>query len=150
MPTETYKDILDVVDGIICHQVNPFVMGAGLALAIRKRFPVVYDAFMFRRDTDPLDLGDTLFVQVSPTLWVANMCAQHKFGRNQRRVYTDYPAFQSCLSSIHYEAMKKEKKVYFPYRIGCGLANGNWSTIYHLIEQRTPYAIICKLGKKPK
>lgn len=148
MPTEQYRDILDVVDGIICHQVNPFVMGAGLALAIRRRFPKVYDEFLYRKRVDPLDLGDVLFVQVSSTLWVANMCAQHTFGRNLRRVYTDYPAFQSCLAAIDYEALKKEKKVYFPYKIGCGLANGNWNTVYHLIEQRTPYAIICRLGRK--
>jgi hypothetical protein len=148
MPTEQYRDILDVVDGIICHQVNPFVMGAGLALAIRRRFPKVYKEFVHRKETDPLDLGDVLFVQVSPTLWVANMCAQHTFGRNTRRVYTDYPAFQSCLAAIDYEALKKEKKVYFPYKIGCGLAKGNWNTVYHLIGQRIPYAIICRLGRK--
>lgn len=148
MPRHELRDILDVVDGIICHQVNPFAMGAGLALAIRIRFPKVYDEFRHRRRTDPLDLGDVLMVQVSPTLWVANMCAQHTFGRDRNRVYTDYPTFQSCLATIGHEARDKEKQVYFPYKIGCGLANGDWDMIYHLISQHTPDAIICKLGKK--
>ena len=150
MPTHQLRDILDVLDGIICHQINPFAMGAGLALAIRKRFPKVYDEFLHRKRTDPLDLGDVLFVQVTGDLWVANMCAQHTFGRDRSRVYTDYPAFQECLKAIDYHAIKKEKKVYFPYKIGCGLANGDWSLISHFIEHHIPYAFICKLGKEPK
>lgn len=150
MPTEIYKDILSIEEGIICQQINPHVMGAGLALAIRRLHPKVYEEFMYRRATDPIGLGEVLFVDVNDKLTVANMCAQHEYGRDHTKVYTSYIAFQECLKSIDYHAIRNTMKVYFPYKIGCGLANGNWDSIIHLIEQSTPYAYICRLGRKPK
>ncbi len=152
MPTEIYKDILDVREGIICQQINPFVMGAGLALAIRRLYPKVHGEFLDRKKTDPIGLGDVLFVDVSNELTIASMCAQHNYGRDPNSVYTSYPRFQECLTLVHIHATRgsKRREVYFPYKIGCGLAGGSWRIIYNYIDILTPYAHICKLGRKPK
>ena len=150
MPTEIYKDILSIEEGIICQQINPYVMGAGLALAIRRLHPKVYEEFLHRKKTDLMGLGEVLFVDINDKLTVASMSAQHMYGRDRTRVYTSYVAFQDCLVLIDYHALRNEKKVYFPYKIGWVLANGNWGSILHLIEQRMPYAYICRLGRKPK
>ena len=39
-------DLLEITEGIICHQVNcQRVAGAGLALQIRKKWPSWYESF---------------------------------------------------------------------------------------------------------
>lgn len=147
MPTLIYKDILDVTKGIICHQINPHVMGAGLALAIRRRYPKHYEDFLeWKRDHG---VGDILITTYYWPLIIIGMCAQGTYGRDGG-THTNYPAFSECLTLVDYEALRRSSKVYFPYKIGCGLAGGNWQLIYDLIGIHTSYAYICKLGKGPK
>jgi len=147
MPTVIYKDILDVTKGIICHQINPHTMGAGLALAIRKRYPKHYEDFLeWKKDRG---MGDILVTTYYQHPIIIGMCAQRSWGRDGRN-HTNYPAFAECLRLVDYEALKRSMKVYFPYKIGCGLAGGKWEFVYQLIEAQTSYAYICKLGKEPK
>lgn len=71
------SNLLDIKSGIICHQVNCIgVMGAGLALKIRNKWPIVYkkykeDCKQFMTHPEMM-LGHVLDVMVEPTLVVAN------------------------------------------------------------------------------
>lgn len=145
-----YKDILDILDGIIIHQINPYTMGAGLALQIKNRYPVHYDDFLVwkkRQGRNPL--GQIVTTLHYEPLVIIGMCAQKSYGRDGAN-YTDYVAFKDCLRQVEYLALKYSKKVYVPYKIGCGLAGGNWGIIEETLSINIPYAIICKLGKEPK
>lgn len=148
------KDILTVEEGVICHQVNCFgVMGAGLALDIKKKWQVVYREYHkksqnFTPDPSKL-LGQVQFIQVNnresnTRLIVANLFAQKTYG-TVKKCYTDYTAFRICLENIPEWVIKGAgNKIYFPYKIGCGLAGGDWEMVSSIIEDVFPNAIICR------
>ena len=71
------SNLLEVRSGILCHQVNCIgLMGAGLALQIRNKWPNVFSKYrehceQFMTHPEML-LGHVLNVAVGPTLVVAN------------------------------------------------------------------------------
>ena len=136
------RDILTIPAGIICHQVNTQgVMGAGLALAIKTNFPGAY----YHYKTSRLRLGRALFSKVDIRLWIAHLIAQESFGPG---VQTDYEAFRSSIRQVRSFQDKEHIRdlgVYLPYKIGCGLAGGDWEIVLAIIEDELPDAIICVL-----
>ncbi len=144
-------DILTVRKGIICHQINPYAMGAGLALAIRKKWPVHYMDFeswkKYRKGTG---LGEVVFTY--PHEWddfvIAGMCAQPRYGPRSQ-CWTDYAALGECLDKVFQFAREQEDgpfEIFIPWKIGCGLGGGNWKIVESLIDEYIPNAILCKLG----
>ena len=132
------KDILTVEEGVICHQVNcRKVMGAGLAAAIRKKWPKVYKEYM---NTEP-SIGVVHVVQVDDKLFVANLYAQNFYGRGKQ--HTDYDALRECLKTLRRSFDLGQ--IYLPYQIGCGLGGGDWEVVKSIMEKDTPDAIICKI-----
>lgn len=113
---------------IIAHQVNAQgVMGAGVALAIRKRYPEVYEAYMDDYKKGILKLGHTSYVKIHPSQFVANICGQEYYGKNGR--YTDYKALREGLEDVRCMAEALDLHVVLPYRIGCGNAGGDWENV---------------------
>lgn len=148
-------NILDMTDGIIVHQVNcKGVMGAGLALQIKNKWPIVFKEYTehikyrFER-LKQHPLGSINGTSVSKSLIIYNFYSQDNYGRNGRQ--TNYEAFEKCLIGLtkRFENSKitvGSIPVYFPYGIGCGLAGGDWKVISKMIEKYFPQAIIVKLG----
>jgi hypothetical protein len=126
-------------------------MGAGLARQIRVRYPEHYADFKLWRQTHKHKhdgaIGTLVITTHYAPLYIVGMCAQRDYGRDPTVEYTRYDEFQTCLREVDYLCLKYEKKLYIPYKIGCGLAGGNWQHILYYIKEHTPYAIICKLGK---
>jgi O-acetyl-ADP-ribose deacetylase (regulator of RNase III) len=146
-------DITNVVYGIVCQQVNTKgVMGAGVARDIRRQWVIAYSDYMMAFNTGKLQLGEVIFSNVignRPELQVANMVSQSSYGNSKSTgvIYTDYQAFEICLNKIKIwqaNVMDGVLPVYLPYRIGCGLAGGNWDVVKHLIEEYLPKAILVK------
>ena len=146
MINEIRGDITTAV-GLIAHQVNcQGVMGAGVAKAIRQRWPHVYEEYV--KFLEPSHqklhamrqervLGKTLFVAVSHGVTVANLFAQMYYGNDGVR-YTSYDALDDCMSSVAKEAASKGwNTINFPL-IGCGLAGGHWPIVREIIEHRIP------------
>lgn len=131
-------NILNITNGIICHQVNcKKVAGAGLALQIRNRFPGWYQYY---QSTVPL-LGHTSLYQVNKDITIASLYAQDGYGTEMRQ--TDYVAFRACLQVLRYSP----RFIYIPVGIGCGLAGGNWDRVYSIIEENLPSAILVKYNQ---
>lgn len=129
-------DITQSNAGIICHQVNcRGVMGAGLAKALRAKYPIYepYVQLCHGVKAETL-LGSTQFVQVSqdPERYVANCFGQCNFGRD--RVQTDYAALEHSLRNVEEFARRHTLSVAIPYGIGCGLAGGDWNTVQAILE----------------
>ena len=147
------KDILTVKTGIICHQVNcQGVMGAGLALKIAKKWPVVKADYIRHAsgwkqengdDSTVHLLGNTLHSWVAPDLCVCSIFGQDEYGRD--KTHTRYLALAFGLSRVRTFSVGKNLAVYIPHGIGCGLAGGDWSVVSALIEQELPDAYICHL-----
>jgi len=129
-------DITKSNAGIICHQVNcRGVMGAGLAKALRAKYPIYGPYVQLCRGVKPETLlGSTQFVQVStdPDQYVANCFGQCNFGRD--RVQTDYAALEHSLRNVEEFARTHNLSVAIPYGIGCGLAGGDWNTVQAILE----------------
>lgn len=140
------RDILTVPAGIICHQVNTQgVMGAGLALAIRTKWPEVYSHYRAEYEANKLHLGRVLFSKVENRLWVVHLIAQKSYGSG---IQTDYKAFRSSVRQMRrilQATLLRDLDIYLPYKIGCGLAGGDWETVLAIIEEELPDATICVL-----
>lgn len=84
----------------ICQQVNcRGVMGAGLALQIRCKWPVVYRRYLgLCYGSDGNKLGMYQEVLVEPNLYIVNLFGQDGYGRSERQ--TNYAALATALFSF--------------------------------------------------
>jgi O-acetyl-ADP-ribose deacetylase (regulator of RNase III) len=136
-------NILDITEGIICHQVNcKGVAGAGLAKQIRK----YYSGWFYEYQQESgmygnANLGGIGIFTASPKLTIVNMYAQVGYGTDRR--YTNYQALRECLQKVRDFAGKR--KVYLPKGVGCGLAGGDWQVVSAMIDEILPMAIVVKL-----
>ena len=144
------KDITTIEEGIICHQVNTQgVMGSGLALQIKRKFPVAFTEYKRFCDTltDKELLGAVAMVMITEKLVVANLFGQTSYGR--QGIHTNYGALQNALEQVIEAAEFNGDQVYVPYNLGCGLAGGNWLTVSKMIEKLEALyeteIIVCRL-----
>ena len=128
----------------ICQQVNcQGKMNSGIAKQIREKWPVVYSNYMEKykilNGVSGALLGDIQIVGLWEDFYatdfhqsVINMFSQEYYGYNGRR-YTSYDAFWNCLNLIK-KSVTTDKKIGFPYNIGCGLGGANWNVILAMID----------------
>lgn len=140
-------NILNTKKGIICQQVNcQGVMGSGLALQIRNKWPYVYKQYKECHTNGHVNLGNIIIVPVEPDIYVANLCGQNSYGREAGRVYTNYNALNSCFESLAkwHKEHNPDLPIYIPYKISCGLAGGNWVEVVGIIEKHIPDAVVVR------
>jgi O-acetyl-ADP-ribose deacetylase (regulator of RNase III) len=126
-------DLLKAEADVIVHQVNcQGVMGAGVARQIREQFPNTYNVYKdycskYQGHTADL-LGECLYTFEEPFV-ICNAFGQNFYYRNS--VQTEYDKLEKCF----YDIAKKYhgKKVALPWKIGCGLAGGDWNIVYEMI-----------------
>lgn len=134
-----HSNLLNVKSGIICHQVNCVgAMGAGLALQIKNKWPVVFKHYkdeceIFAKDPNKL-LGQVQDTLVSNDLVVANCFGQVYPGRNG--TMTNYLAWNEILDKLNDLSNFFSLELHFPYMIGCGLAGGDWNTMFDKIQRK--------------
>jgi O-acetyl-ADP-ribose deacetylase (regulator of RNase III) len=140
-------DLLEM-QGIICHQVNCMgVMGAGLALHIRRKWPRVFVDYKNALEDERVDIGSCQFVQVSQDTTVANLFGQANVNSGkQRDCQTNYDALEDAIEDAYEYAERTNQQLYIPYMMGCGLAGGDWDIVLDIIDQFAPKAIICRLS----
>ena len=155
------KDVLTVERGFIAHQVNcQGVMGSGIALAIRNKWPHVfnaYDAYCHNQRPEDL-LGCVQAVRIGPrhpehhkNLYVLNVFSQLGFGRE--KVQTDYQALKRAMFSITAGEMKMNPApkaarttLHVPYLMGCDRGGGDWDAFSAILELGyTGEVVACKL-----
>lgn len=127
-------DILEVSVGIIAHQVNcQGAIGAGVSGVICKQYPKVYERYKFAFERYVLEsfrptscLLGLVVIPVSDTLKVANIFSQLHYGNSSKtgKVYTYMDKLIGGLKKIRKDY--PDDVIYVPYKIGCGLAGGDW------------------------
>ena len=133
----------------ICHQVNcKKVMGSGIAKQIRQKWPKVYEDYCYNIDymyendfaTKSSDLlGMITWTELEDSKYMMNFFSQDEY--YPRNVcHTDYNAFTKCCRALkkfieEYKLNKNNIVIGFPYKIGCGLAGGDWSIVSKIIEE---------------
>ena len=134
-------NILDIHHGIIGHQCNAlYVMGAGLALQIARKYPVALQEY---RKQKPI-LGSCQLVKASDDFYVANLIGQADVGFG---IQTDYDALRCALASLQEQALVLGLPVFLPDGLGCVLGGGNWTVVKAIIEEELPGATIVQLVK---
>ena len=159
-------DLLNIKEGVICHQVNCMGAAGGLAAAIFRKYPEAHKEYKTTVQSfieDWLPLGTVNITKVDKKLYVANLYAQYDYGTDARK--TEYGTFRMCIRDLisainwHQKPMQDKnydtnfmKNIYFPYGIGCGLGGGDWDIIKNIIKYEfadwTFNVFICNLESK--
>ena len=141
-------DIFNTHCNIICHQVNcQGVMGHGIAKQVKEKYKGVFneykrycDAHADNREAMP---GEALIIDIDDGAavldwlvdkerkYIANIFGQLTYGTGLR---TDYKALVLGLEVVANFAKEHNLSVAIPYKIGCGLAGGDWNKVNILIE----------------
>ena len=128
-------NICDISRGVIMQQVNcRNAYGRGISGAISTKWPVVladYRTSFMQKSA--CDLFKTVrYIEINPDLIIANSYTQFDYGNSERtgKVYTDMPALINAIT----KTAQEYNDVHIPFRIGCGLAGGNWNELYNAIK----------------
>lgn len=127
------QDITEITDGIICHGVNcQGVMGSGVALAIKTKWPAIYESFK-EQGKGPHLLGTAHIITINEDLYIANCYTQEYFG-NDGRVYASLKAIESALKPVFLWASTLGLTIHSPM-IGCGLGGLEWNDVAEIFER---------------
>jgi O-acetyl-ADP-ribose deacetylase (regulator of RNase III) len=124
---------------IIVHGCNCFhTMNSGVAKAIRKEFPEVYETdVQLTKKGDRGKLGSinaTPIVRGNVSFYVVNAYTQFDYGYDGKQRVV-YEALRTAFG--HVATMSRGtwmKRIAYP-KIGCGLAGGDWEFVSTLIDQ---------------
>lgn len=146
-----HGDLLDTDAGFIVQQVNcRGVMGSGVAAQIKRKYPRVFEFYKKACDAFGSDLLDQYqFVRDEQTgVIILNLFAQDGYGRDPNIVYTRYDSFEKALTGAREVILDpyrhrvwggqppRNNRIAIPYKIGCGLGNGDWDgVILPMIER---------------
>lgn len=131
-------DLLDATENVIVHGCNAQgVMGSGVALGIREKWPENYYFYHDYYKNYGLELGLILpyVVYVPDTKFIINAITQENFGR-ENKCYVDYDAIETCFTSIDFVMARlfPGQGIAMP-AIGSGLGGGSWKIIKDIIEK---------------
>lgn len=120
---------------VIIHGCNCMcTMGAGIAKAIKQKWPVVYIVDKKTNKGDIRKLGTYSYAVIhregfDTDLTIVNAYTQYKYGRD--RPHVDYIAIQKVFQEI--KRNFSGKRIAYP-KIGAGLAGGDWKKIKEIID----------------
>lgn len=135
----------------IAHQVNCMgVMGSGVALQVKEKYPHVYKEYA--KVASSKMLGQVQIVPTNPKYlgydsgsiaipnneqWICNLFAQDGYGYGKQ--YTDMGALKKCFRimwmTVHKKNNNFDAKIAMPYKIGCCRGGGNWDEVYTMMEE---------------
>ncbi len=140
-------NLLDITKGHIVHGCNAQgVMGSGVALAVKQKYPQVFQDYMHIHKGTGLHLGESYPVIINTELIIWNAITQEFFGRPVRNC--SYDAIQACFRSINDHIVQglegtsymQPNEIHIPM-IGAGLGGGNWNIIKTIIEETVDYPV---------
>lgn len=125
---------------VIGHQTNCLgVMGAGIAKQIKARNPRMFQKYYeYCKKNDRNSLGTAQFLKTDDgSQVIANLFGEYSFCESvapfrdgEKPRHTDYAALKNCLRVLHIAARDNNwKTLGIPYKLGCGLAGGNWDGV---------------------
>lgn len=170
MIEEVYGNILDLEEGILVHGCNCLgVMGAGIAAAIKEKWPAVYQLYRHEHAANGLHLGQVIPVghhdspfgdalhevggmatvgTVPQKLIVVNAMTQYDVKKHRTDVPVDYDAVLACFAQIRLMALRTGLSVNFPL-IGCGLGGGQWGRVAPMIAEGLGPKVTARLWRLP-
>lgn len=138
--SEVVGDALSHPRGIIAHGCNALgIMGAGIALQIRKRFPEAYKQYTwlcsrypYAESKERVLMGTVQLVEVTPELTICNAFTQLGVGG---KAPASLDAVEYALAQLYEIAAIRETEVAMPL-IGCGLGGLSWENeVSHVVDE---------------
>lgn len=132
-------NLLNATEDIIGHQVNcKGVMGSGVALQIRNKYPEAYQQYQFFYHTfckNPEKmLGMCQLVEITDTnKYVANLYGQLDYGRGKQQTNTNM--LKTALIKLKNKAKDKSLSVALPYKIGSDRGGADWTEVSTIIDE---------------
>lgn len=155
--THIEGDLLDWQAGghswnVCCHVCNSCrVMGSGIALAIKTRYPAAFEAYM----ASEMTLGTFSVATLEDGKKIVNLIGQRYYGGDGKR-YLDYEAFYSGMETLRdsLEAAAAEGRIYslgVPYKIGSDRAGASWSIVEAMIKDLFDKSVVpCYIVRLPQ
>ena len=132
---------------IIAHQTNCLaVMGAGIAKQIKIKWPNVFKKYFdYCKSFDDAHklLSKCQVIDTNDGKYVANLFGEYSFcesvapyNEGGKPRHTDYDALKECFHRLHtWMVLNDIRDGGIPYKIGCGLAGGDWDgVVYPMIQ----------------
>lgn len=124
-------NILNCTEDIIIHQVNPFgTMGSGVARQLADKYKGLeenYNLFCNSKNYDYNKLKGEVFKIKTEDKIICNIFSQIP------DFTTDYTAMKRALTTVKNMAEDLELSICMPYKIGCGIADGDWGKVEQII-----------------
>jgi len=129
-------NILDFTEDAVGHGCNcQSVMGAGVARAIREKYPQVYEIDCNDERNPKEKLGKFSIADLDNKKKCYNIYSQYDCGgRNYGEIDLDYDALKSGLELVFKDMNDKSLKSIALPLIGAGLAGGDWNLIEPIID----------------
>lgn len=139
-------DLLQSNLPLIAHQTNCLgVMGAGIARFIKNKQNIVYTQYVdicknFEYSKDLLGKCQICVTGEFPIKFVANLFGEYSFTESVapfENRHTDYKALKKALLNLKAFCEDEEvTEVGIPYKLGCGLAGGDWDgVVYPMLQE---------------
>lgn len=130
---------ITIFNGNIAHGCNSHgVMGAGVALALRNKFPQIFREYKDYCDRYWGDsVGHIVSVPISASTTIHNCIVQRDFGSRGIK-YVSYDAIDTCFKKLNDIYKYSECPNLAIPKIGAGLGGGNWFIIENIINTVTP------------
>lgn len=129
-------NLLGVTEGHLISGCNAQgVMGSGVALAIKNKYPLAYQDYRDIYEDEGLELGTAYPYMPSTKLVIWNAITQEYYGQPGRNC--SYDAIETCFADINAAVLSLDevvKEIHIPL-LGAGLGGGNWEIIREIIEQ---------------
>lgn len=125
MPTYKTGDLFTTDASAIGHGVNvDGLMGAGIAVEFKQRFPDMHKVYVNECDTGRLTPGDTMPYEVTPGKWVYNMASQDRPGRHANYEWL----YSSAVKALNHAHSVGIDTIAIP-RVGCGIGGLSWGLV---------------------
>ena len=124
--------------------------GAGIAAIIKQKYPEAFEADCSTQKDYAGKLGTYSSAKCADGKTVVNLYAMPDFGE------FSYDAFYKAITSVkqRMDSTKRLWTVVMPYAIGCGLAGGEFSIVYSIVEAvffESPHRVVfCRLPGFPE
>lgn len=131
-------DLLKADVNIIGHQTNCLgVMGAGIAVHIKKLYPEIFKPYQdlcFVNNKSRNLLGVCQLLETNTKgKYVANLFGQHSTSSTNQQ--TEYDYLEQALMKLKLVAKEKQLSVGLPWQLGSGHGGGDWNEVKKRIDK---------------